>query len=87
MPKEVGRKISEAKKGRSNGKNGLYGKASGNAKLIYMIDEDGNILAEFYGACEVGRKMGYASPARVRDVCLGKRKTAYGHRWIYAEDY
>lgn len=86
VPKEICEKISVAKKGRSNGKEGLLGEASGNAKHIYQLDLDGNIVGEFFGTYEVGRKLGFASPQKIGEVCRGQRKTAYGYKWKYAED-
>lgn len=87
MSEEHKKKISDAKRGKGNGKNGMFGKKSGNAKLIYQLDDNGNVIGSFYGTNEIGRLLGYSAPQRIGDVCRGTRKRAYGYKWIYAEDY
>lgn len=79
------RKISNAKKWRGNGKDGLLGKDCGQARLIYQLTLDGEIVGDFYGSGEAARKLGYSSPSKIGDVCRGTRKTAYGYKWKYAE--
>lgn len=82
---EAKRHIREAKAGRGNGKTGMLGEDCGQAKKIYMINLNNEIVGTYFGALEICRKFGYKSPAKIGEVCRGERKTAYGYKWKYAE--
>lgn len=77
------KKISEAKKGRPNGREGKLGRDCSKAGIVRMIDEESNaIMASFYGYDEMHRKTGYAKTP-VKEAVSGKRKRAYGYLWKY----
>lgn len=54
------------------------------SKPVFQLDLEGNILREFSSAIEADR---FCSSGKrqnhVSDVCNGKRKTAYGYKWVY----
>lgn len=86
---QKGRKMSEqgkqnirnAKKGRPNGKKGMFGKDGTRALLVYQKDPKTNeIIGLFYGYCEMTRETGFAKTP-VREASLGIRKQAYGFLW------
>ena len=79
------KRIRESKAGKGNGKKGMLGKDCGQAKKIYRIDSNGKITGEYFGAGEICRMFGYKSQSKIGEVCRGKRSTAYGYRWQYAE--
>lgn len=49
---------------------------------VIMLDKDTEEeLKEFNNANEAARFLGKEKGTHIRDVCLGKRKTAYGYKW------
>ena len=76
----------------TNEYNGRYGThdervAQKRRKPVYSIDKDGNI-EEFEGLRVAGRAMTgnlNDSGSAIRDVIIGKGKTAYGRKWFYRE--
>ena len=48
---------------------------------------NGNVLKEFCSAVEADRSLSNGKGHHISDVCNGKRKTAYGFKWIYKKDY
>lgn len=54
------------------------------SKKVYQYDLDGNFIREWVSASEVERQLGYAQ-SNINACCLGKRKTAYGYIWRYAD--
>ena len=77
--------IRESKAGKGNGKSGMFGKDCGQANKIHKINMSGEIVETYFGVGEICRKFGYKSPSKIGDVCRGKRRTAYGYKWKYAE--
>lgn len=79
---EQGKKnISEAKKGKPNGKEGMLGEKSGNALIVYQIDPDTNEIVHIYhGYNEMSRETGFAKTP-VSETAKGIRKRAYGYLW------
>lgn len=102
MSEETKRKQSEAKKGKfktpetrqrmseaQKARPTHYrpsGKESGTARLIYQKTKAGELVASYYGRGEAARALGLASPSKIGEVCLGKRKSAYGFLWEYAKE-
>ena len=83
MTKEQAAKISKSKTGKSNGLNGRFGRDSQRAGIYYMIDEStGEVIRKFYGIREMNRETGF-SMTPVKECTQGKRKRAYGYKWIY----
>ena len=75
--------ISDAKKGRSNGHEGMNGINAMQSGLLYQIDEETKeVVNLFYGFCEMSRKTGFAKTP-VRECAYGIRKRAYGYLWEY----
>ena len=60
---------------------GKLGKYNWNSKIVLPI-KDGEVLAEFYGTNEAGRKTGI-SRVSIGNACRGKYKTAGGYQWKY----
>ena len=53
------------------------------SNIIIQLDKDTNdIIAEFPSAREVERQYGY-NIASLSLCCNGKRKTAYGYKWVF----
>lgn len=76
-------KISESKKGKTNGLEGKLGKDCSHAGLVFQIDEKtGNIINVFHGYDEMARLTGFAKTP-IRETVSGKRKRAYGYLWEY----
>lgn len=77
------KKISEAKKGKANGKEGKTGKECPKSGIVQMIDEKSKtVVASFYGYDDMHRITGYAKTP-VKEVVSGKRNRAYGYLWKY----
>ena len=75
--------ISNAKKGKSNGHDGMIGEQCGKAGLVYQIDRVSNeTVYVYYGFYEMARITGYAQTP-VKEAAKGKRKQAYGFLWKY----
>lgn len=82
---ETKRKISEAKRGRSNGLEGRVGKLSMKSKLVLQISEQtGEVLRVFYGYNEMARETGFKRTP-VMETAQGIRKRAYGYKWKQME--
>ena len=56
------------------------------SKSVIQLDLDNNIIKEFTSAAEADRYCSGGKGHHVSDVCNGKRKTAYGYKWIYKEE-
>lgn len=79
---EQGKKnISNAKKGKPNGKKGMFGANGTRALLIYQIDPTtSKVVGVFYGYAEMSRETGFAiSP--VKRAANGTQKQSYGFLW------
>ena len=76
MSEEQKKKLSLANKGKINIKR---------SKPVLQFTLDGEFIREWISANEAGRN-GYDF-RNVSACCLGKRKSAYGFKWCYKEDY
>lgn len=65
-------------------KKSRYGKDNKNSKPVIQYDLNMNIIAEYVGAREAGRKTGY-NQSNITKCCNGKVKTAGGYIWRYKE--
>lgn len=82
---EAKRKISEAKRGKSNGREGYTGIKSGTAKIVLQINEKTNeVIRIFYGYYEIERETGFKRTP-VMEAAHGIRKRAYGYKWVQKE--
>ena len=79
--KQKGKKLSEETR-RKMSKARINGKQS---KKILQFTLDGEFLKEWLSIAECSRN-GY-SGANICYCCQGKRKSAYGFKWMYADDY
>jgi len=81
--KEHCKKISDSKKGKSNGLDGKKGKDSNAAGIVYMIDSNTDeVIRTFNGYREMNRIMGFPiTPVRV--CANGMQKTSHGYKWKY----
>lgn len=83
MSKEIAHKISMAKRGKPNGKEGLVGELCDHVGVVRQIDETtGETVKEYFGYYDMARKTGYAKTP-VREAAIGLRKRAYGYKWSY----
>ena len=56
------------------------------SKKVAMLNKDNDeILQVFIGTREAGRYLN-KHHQHINEVCLGKRKSAYGYKWKYLED-
>ncbi len=51
---------------------------------ILQLSLDGEVIRRFERIIDVERELGY-NPSGLVKVCRGKRKTAYGYKWQYAD--
>ena len=78
---ETKKKISESKKGKYKGKD------SPNAKPILMYDKKGNFIKRFECIHDANEYLGKGKYCSAISMCLtGRRKTAYGYIFRYAEE-
>ena len=83
MSDEACRKISEAKKGKPNGREGKKGKDCTQAGIFLQISlETGEIVGKYYGIEEMSRMTGFAK-SPVKRASIGKQKKSYGYKWVY----
>ena len=82
---ETKEKISKAKKGKPNGKQGMLGILAKQSKIVLQVDEmTGKVIHVFYGFDEMHRETGFAKTP-VMEAAYGRRKRAYGYKWIQKE--
>lgn len=63
----------------------IIGGDNGKARKVLQLDIEGNVLRKFNSMAEAGRFLGVeGKPTGISKVCLGNKKTAYGHKWRYA---
>lgn len=55
---------------------------SKHTKAVVQCDMNGNQIKVWESAREVERQTGYHNTA-ISAVCLGKKKTAYGYKWVF----
>lgn len=55
-------------------------------KPVIQMSLDGVVIAEFEGVRAAAKTIGPNTAGRISNVCLGKRKSAYGYKWRYKED-
>lgn len=83
---EYRKHISESKKG---AKNGMFGKYDGqNPNATKVIATNGEEELSFDSISEASRQLRLSKNAfkNISACCKGKRKTAYGYVWRYADD-
>jgi hypothetical protein len=54
-------------------------------KAIIQYDNEGRIVAIWTGRVEIEQRLGVRG-GNITSACRGKRKTAYGFRWRYADE-
>lgn len=54
---------------------------------IYQLSLDGKIVDVFESQYAAAAAMGAKTSANINNAVLGKQKTAYGYKWVRAEDY
>ena len=54
------------------------------SKPVNQYTKEGIYIATYPSSMEVQRKLGYDN-AHINKCCLGKRKSAYGYKWEYAD--
>lgn len=55
-----------------------------NSKAVFQYNMSGEFVKEYPSVMEVQRQLKYAN-TNISQCCLGKRKTAYGYIWRYAD--
>ena len=61
------------------------------SKKVYQIDKDTNEIINIFDAISdaaqsLHRENQHATEVCISNVCRGKKITAYGYKWKYAED-
>lgn len=54
------------------------------SKIVYQYTMNGEFVANYPSVSEIERQFGYGQ-GNISRCCLGKRKTAYGYIWRYAD--
>lgn len=83
---EYRRHISESKRGAANGMFGKVGDEHPNSSGVIAIDDSG--ATRRYGSMSIACKELNLSKNAFKNIsacCMGKRKSAYGYRWRYAD--
>ena len=55
-------------------------------KIIMLDRKTGEEIRLFYSVYDIKKFLGLERIDHIREVCNGKRKTAYGYRWKFAEN-
>lgn len=79
---ETKRKISESGKNREWTDEQLEHVRSLNAKEVYQLDKEGNLISVWESAAECARQLGFKRQNIYR-VCRGERKKYKGFKWSY----
>lgn len=65
---------------------GRFGEKSNHARAVEMLDFSGNVLKKFGSLIDAAKFIGVQRSSSICMCCKGgKRKTAYGYMWRYAE--
>lgn len=56
------------------------------AKFVNQYDLDGNFIKTWSSLIEAARSFNGVTGANITSVCKGKRKSAYGYKWRYANE-
>ncbi|MEQ6355291.1 GIY-YIG nuclease family protein [Lysinibacillus sp. M3] len=84
--KECSEKISKHKRKENHHMWDRKGKDSPISKKVRQIDlETNEIIREFFSATDASKFVGACDCSKIAMVCRGKRKTAYGFKWEYAQ--
>lgn len=65
---------------------GKFGKDHHTSKPIVQLTMDGKLVRIWFSAADAIRENGY-DKSSVSSCCTGKRKTAYGYKWMHLDDY
>lgn len=72
--------------GNKNPMYGKCGKLNHKSKPILQFVLDGKLVRKWDSATQVERELGF-NQRNISSCCRGKRKTAAGFKWGYADDY
>lgn len=80
------RHISEAKIGEKNGMYGKHGAEHPTSRAVIGINE--SEILSFESISDASRYLNLSKNAfkNISACCMGKRRTAYGYKWRYADD-
>lgn len=53
------------------------------SKTVAMLDKNTEEILKIFPSAHEASKFLNKTPQHIRDVCLGKRKSAYGYKWSY----
>lgn len=56
------------------------------ARPVLQFDKDGTFIKRWDSSAEISRFYNVKNNGYISDVCNGKRKTAYGYVWKFADD-
>ena len=86
--KERSRKLSIANKGKNNSMYGKKGKDNPRSKAVVMLSLDGKLEKEFECLRESNDYFGKDRCfSYISNRCIAKKGGAYGHMWLFKEDY
>lgn len=84
LSEETLRRRSEGLRGRKFSEEHKKKIGDGNSKRIAMIDKSGNVIRVFRGAHDAETEL-KISHSHISQCCHGKRNTAGGYRWAFAQ--
>lgn len=84
LSEETLRRRSEGLRGRKFSDEHKKKIGDGNSKAINMITKDGEYIRSFRGASDAELELGI-SHSHISQCCTGKRKTAGGYMWEFAQ--
>lgn len=58
-----------------------------NVRPIVCLTKDGQFVAEYLTVRDAGRAFGSKKGGAILHVLKGRTKTAFGHKWMYSDDY
>ena len=56
-------------------------------RKVVQLRLNGQFISVYDSLSDAARSLGKKDPASINNVCLGQKKTAYGFRWMYKEQY
>ena len=82
--KKVGKKVAEKLKGRKQTEEHIKKRAEKHSKPVFSVDKESGLIMWWQSAMEASRQTGI-SQSNICACCIGKRNSAGGHIWFYAD--
>ena len=82
--KKAGKKVAEKLKGRKQTEEHIKKRAEKLSKPVFSVDKESGLIMWWQSAYEAERQLGI-SQSNICACCIGKRKSAGGFYWHYAD--